>query len=209
MIEPTYNVEQILWNEGYSRVLGIDEVGRGSYAGPLFVGGVIFPKKLRINRVRDSKLLSAKQRNEVAAEIKAQCEYATGYVEHFEIDELGLTRATEVAIERLVASFDVAPDMLLVDDGNYNFSFDVPVQYMKEGDKRVMSIAAGSIVAKVERDAVMQVYGDTFPEYEFHKNKGYASKAHRDVLEQRGPCDIHRKSFAPIAKLLTTHAHAA
>lgn len=202
MVLPTFTIEEILWAEGYSRILGIDEVGRGSFAGPLYVGGVIFPGRVDIANVRDSKLLSEKQRNEVVQEIYAHCEYATGFAHHFEIDELGLTAATKLAIERLVLSLENMPDIILVDDGGYSFTFDAPVRYLKSGDKHVMSIAAGSIVAKVERDRVMTELANKYPEYAFESNKGYASKLHREMLHEHGPCEIHRKSFAPIQALI-------
>lgn len=208
MILPTFETEERLWNEGFSRIVGIDEVGRGSYAGPLYVGGVLFPSRIDIKNVRDSKLLSEKQRFTVLSEIRKNCEHHTGHAEHFEVDALGLTAATELAINRLIASFTKAPDILLIDDGNYSFSFDIPVTYIKKGDLHVMSIAAGSIVAKVERDEVMKGLSVLYPEYGLDRNKGYASKEHRDVLDRIGPSKIHRRSFAPIARLLTQKKYA-
>ena len=148
---PNLKYEKALWAEGKDIVCGIDEVGRGSWAGPLYVGAVVFPKNCRqIHGADDSKKLTAKQREKLCTEIKKRAKaYSTGRAEHHEIDALGMTEATSLAIKRAVEALEVQVDTLLIDAFNYSEIDSIAV---KGGDSVCYSISCASILAKVERD---------------------------------------------------------
>ncbi len=200
---PTLKYERELWAKGEEIVCGIDEVGRGSWAGPLYVGAVVFDKNCKqIRGVNDSKALTARQREKFYKEIKKRARaYATGRAEHHEIDAFGMTAATNLAIKRAVEALGIQADMLLIDA----FSFDdMECMAVKGGDKVCYSISCASILAKVERDK----YISEVPEatlYKFDKNKGYGTKEHLELIKKHGLSGIHRKSFKPIKDSLKNY----
>ncbi|MFC1598099.1 ribonuclease HII [Patescibacteria group bacterium] len=199
---PHTKYEKRLLKEGYQAVVGLDEVGRGAWAGPIVAGAAIMPHRPRLYNVRDSKVLSPKKRDELAERIKerAQC-WAIGVVPHYEIDEVGIVRANELAMLRAVENLTLQPDYILIDAFKI---VGLPAKYsaVAHGDAMIYSIAAASIVAKVERDRMMTEYDEQFPYYGFGSNKGYGTDAHKISLDQYGVCDIHRRSFHPMKTMV-------
>ena len=192
---------------GYSYVAGIDEVGRGPLAGPVVAGLVVFPPGIKgrwLRSVRDSKLLSRKEREDVLPRIMDTCLAAeTGMSSVQEIDEIGIVPATRLAVSRALGSMPLLPQYLLVDALDLP-DVDIPQKSIVHGDARCLSIAAASIVAKVERDRLMTEADQKYPGYSFASNKGYASAEHLRALESLGPCEIHRLSFAPVSQMEST-----
>lgn len=186
-------------------VVGMDEVGRGSWAGPAVVGAVILGET--IPGLRDSKQLSVKSREKLAEIIRATALATTvGEASVEEIDELGLTAALRLAYERALAGITHAYDRIII-DGSYNFLPDMLiVQTIIKADATVPAVSAASIIAKVTRDKYMIEQAMIFPAYGFERHVGYGTSQHQAALRKDGPCAIHRQSFAPIQKLLETIA---
>lgn len=177
--------------------VGLDEVGRGAVAGPLAVGAVVLPDEWRIEGLNDSKQLSAEQRERVAARIKeVALAWAVAYVQPGDIDRNGMSaslrKAFRQALEQVEAS-GVQVDVVLV-DGN-PLGFDEREFNVVKGDTKSASIAAASVVAKVERDQLMRSLSSTYPQYGFSQNKGYASEQHIKAIRERGTTPVHRRSF--------------
>lgn len=181
--------------QDYEFICGIDEVGRGPLAGPVCAGAVILPKACDILYLNDSKQLSAKKREELYLEIKEKAlAVSTALVSPEDIDEMNILQATYKAMRIAINNLKIQPDILLNDAVN------IPEVSIKQvgiikGDAKSASIAAASIVAKVERDSLMEKYSELYPEYGFASNKGYGSKEHIEALKKYGPCPIHRRSF--------------
>lgn len=179
----------------YENICGIDEVGRGPFAGPVVACAVILPKDCDILYLNDSKKLSEKKREELFVEIKEKAvAIGIGIVDEKVIDEINILQATYEAMRQAITNLSVKPDILL------NDAVTIPLVDIKQvpiikGDAKSASIAAASIVAKVTRDHMMDDFDKIYPGYEFSKNKGYGTKAHRDALKKIGPCEIHRKTF--------------
>lgn len=179
----------------YEYICGIDEVGRGPFAGPVVACAVILPKNCDILYINDSKKLSEKKREQLYGEIKEKAlSIGIGTVDEKIIDEINILQATYKAMRLAINNLSVTPDILL------NDAVTIPNVSIKQvpiikGDAKSASIAAASIVAKVTRDRMMDEYELEYPGYEFGKNKGYGTKAHRDALKMLGPCEIHRKTF--------------
>ncbi|MBL6749924.1 MAG: ribonuclease HII [Nevskia sp.] len=182
-------------------VAGVDEVGRGCLAGPVFAAAVVLPAKPRLRGLRDSKRLSARQREALAPQIQALAlGWALGSASVEEIDSINILRASLLAMARAVAALPVAPVLCLV-DGNQPPRLDCAVHTVVGGDDLVECIMAASIVAKVARDAEMARLDALHPGYGLGAHKGYATPEHLAALRRRGPCGIHRRSFAPCAQL--------
>lgn len=185
--------ERKLADKGY--ICGIDEVGRGPFAGPVMAGAVILPKDEEILYLNDSKKLSAKKRDELYDII---CEKAVAWavarVESERIDEINILQATFEAMREAVSKLTVRPDILLVDAVHIP-ELDIPQESIVKGDAKSVSIAAASIVAKVTRDRIMEEYAKEYPGYGFEKNMGYGTAEHREALKNLGPTPIHRRSF--------------
>jgi len=179
----------------YKFICGIDEVGRGPLAGPVVAGAVILPKECDILYLNDSKQLSAKKREELYEQIKEKAVAAkTAIVSPAVIDDINILQATYKAMRMAVSSLDVKPDLLLNDAVNIP-EVDIKQVGIIKGDSKSISIAAASIIAKVERDAMMVEYDKMYPEYDFAGNKGYGAPKHLEALRTIGPCPIHRKTF--------------
>lgn len=194
--------EQPLWTQG-ALVAGIDEVGRGAWAGPVSVGVVMLDASRRINGVRDSKMLTPDARLSIAARIdRSALASAVGHASNDDIDRVGMTAALRLAALRALEALPLTPDALLV-DGKWDFVRHpgIPAHPIVKGDQHSASIAAASIVAKVARDAIMVDADSSYPGFHFAKNKGYPSPAHRAALTAVGPCKIHRHSWRPIQAL--------
>ena len=181
---------------------GVDEAGRGPLAGPVFAAAVILDDLLPIQGLADSKKLTPKKREHLYEIIKAQalcfC-VATASVE--EIDQLNILQATLLAMQRAVKGLRLKPSKVLV-DGNRLPVLDIRAEAIVKGDSTVPSISAASILAKVERDRWCVEVDAQFPNYGFLTHKGYGTQMHLRALQEHGPCFLHRRSFAPVAKLL-------
>lgn len=178
-------------------LVGVDEAGRGAWAGPVFAAAVHLKKGTRLPGLKDSKLLSLEQREVLFQQIQEKCLYGIGFATAQEVDDLGLLKATHLAMKRAVEAFPVKIDHLQV-DGRDGFQFEVSSECIVKGDSKVRAISAASILAKVSRDRVMTEYAKIYPEYSFEKHKGYGTKKHQDLLKTHGVCPIHRRSYKPI-----------
>lgn len=179
-------------------VCGVDEAGRGPLAGPVFAAAVILPLRRRISGLRDSKKLTAAQRDRLALEIQARAlAYAVADASVEEIDRHNILQATMLAMQRAVAMLPMAPCLARV-DGNRAPTLTCRVQTLVGGDDLDPCIAAASILAKTSRDRLMQGYEARYPDYGFGRHKGYGTPGHLAALLRHGPCEIHRRSFAPV-----------
>lgn len=200
-VEVDDNLEQKIFHEGYKYVVGIDEVGRGCWAGPVVVGAFIFNNKSPIlPQVNDSKKLTINQREKVF-EMLQRGSFSIGLATAQEIDRINIVRATRLAIKRALDLLNLDGCKVLI-DGYFKSEFDFDNECIKSGDEKHYSIAAASILAKVLRDNLMSDLAQEYPEYGFESHVGYGTKRHREALERFGICDIHRKSYMPIRRLL-------
>lgn len=182
-------------------ICGIDEVGRGPLAGPVVAGAVILPKDCEILYINDSKKLSEKKREELSAEIKEKAiAWATGVADHKRIDEINILQATYEAMRQAISRLSVVPEVLLNDAVNIP-QVDIKQVGIVKGDAKSVSIAAASIIAKVERDSFMCEMDKIYPGYGFASNKGYGSQEHIEAIRRMGPTPIHRETF--IGNILT------
>ena len=189
--------ERSLAAQGFLRVAGVDEVGRGPLAGPVVCAAVILPleEEKRIIGIDDSKKLSAKKREALAEQIRAAARaYAIAEVDAATIDEINILQATRLCMKRAVDMLVPAADMVLT-DGNMTLDITLPQRSIVKGDALVCSIGAASILAKVYRDALMAEYAKLYPEYAFESNAGYGTKAHIQAIREVGICPIHRRTF--------------
>lgn len=196
-------LERALRRKGYRIVAGIDEAGRGPLAGPVMAGAVVLPRNFSHPYLTDSKKLSHAQREKVYAELVAEPDVmlASARVESDEIDKINILQATYQAMKRAFEALPLVPDVALI-DGKPVQHFPAEYQAIIKGDSISFSIAAASIVAKVERDRIMVEYAEIYPEYGFERHKGYGTRVHCDALKKWGACPIHRQSFAPVAAVL-------
>ncbi|MDB5986851.1 MAG: Ribonuclease [Nevskia sp.] len=181
-------------------IAGIDEVGRGCLAGPVYAAAVILPMQPRLRGLRDSKALTAAAREQLVPRIEQRAlAWAIGIATPAEIDEINILQATLLAMRRALAALPIAPQACLV-DGNQNPQLGVPTKLVIGGDALHDCIMAASIVAKVARDAEMRRLCAEHPQYGFSQHKGYGTPEHLRALQLHGPCAIHRRSFAPCAQ---------
>ncbi|MEW6092326.1 MAG: ribonuclease HII [Chloroflexota bacterium] len=197
---PTLEFEKTLWNSGFSHIAGIDEAGRGAWAGPVCAAVVILPPDPSVartlNRVRDSKQMTPLERQAWAPRIQeAALAWSVGYASAQEIDTLGIVRATKLAASRAINSLSLIPNYLLTDYLLFR-DLDLPQTALVKGDQRSLSVAAASVLAKTTRDALMRELDGKHPGYCFARHKGYGTRIHREALRSLGPCAEHRKSFA-------------
>lgn len=190
--------EDTLRRQGFGRVAGLDEVGRGSLAGPVVAAAVILDRSARLPGVRDSKLLSEARRREQFGEIVlASVAYGFGVVEAETVDRINVLEATREAMLAAVSSLPEPPDALLI-DAMLLPEIDLPQRSLIHGDRRCLSIAAASILAKVFRDEMMKDFDLLFPAYRFGSNKGYGTEDHRRALARFGPTPLHRRTFGGV-----------
>lgn len=195
----TFHFERILLRSGYRSVAGVDEAGRGPLAGPVVAACVILPAECEYAIFKDSKTLSAENRETLFARLY-ECGAKIGYsiVPPEEIDRINILQASlqamALAVDEVTGQEGQGPDFLLV-DGNFTAPCNLPQQALIKGDSISASIAAASIIAKVVRDRLMEEYGRKYPVYNFAGNKGYPTSDHRQALRRHGPCPIHRRSF--------------
>ncbi|KEQ17800.1 ribonuclease HII [Endozoicomonas numazuensis] len=188
--------------EAFSRVCGVDEVGRGPLCGPVVTAAVILDPENPIAGLNDSKKLSEKRRDELFDEIKEKAlSWSLGRAEVDEIDELNILHATMLAMQRAVAGLSIKPDLALI-DGNRCPDLPCPAEAVIKGDGRVAEIGAASILAKVTRDREMVELEKLYPGYGIGGHKGYPTKVHMDALKKLGATPIHRRSFKPVREAL-------
>ncbi len=192
---PGLSFERVHWEQGRSIVAGIDEVGRGSWAGPLTLVAAVVPQDRRVYKVRDSKLLSETERESMFDRIANWVDaWAVGHASPAECDQLGMSEAQRLAARRALAGLPIPVDAVLV-DGNWDFVGHHHTQTIVRGDAKSLSIASASILAKVTRDRLMRLAADHYPAYAFEDNKGYPCPRHKAALAGYGPSPIHRKSW--------------
>lgn len=191
---PDYTFEKEAAAEGYTRICGVDEAGRGPLAGNVVAAAVIMPEGLVIEGLNDSKKLSEKKRDALFDIIKEKTVYSIAWATPAEIDELNILNATMLAMRRAVEGLPEKADFALI-DGNCSRGFSIPTKTVVGGDAKSMSIAAASILAKVTRDRQCAELDQLYPEYGFAGHKGYPTKAHREKVIEIGPCPEHRRSF--------------
>jgi len=181
--------------ENIKLLAGTDEAGRGPLAGPVVAASVIFPEKVRIRGVKDSKLLTEEEREKLLPKILDKAlAYSVALVSHGEIDRINILQASLLAMSVSVNRLKVKPDLILV-DGNKIFGSTIPAVPVIDGDAKSFTVAAASIVAKVTRDRIMQRLSSKFPVYNWARNKGYPTQEHIRAIKHYGPCVLHRKTF--------------
>lgn len=190
------NIESQVRQQGFERIAGVDEAGRGPLAGPLVAAACILPEGYILRGIDDSKKLTHEERYGHYQELMVHPEIAIGIgvVEAYEIDKLNIHQATLEAFIRAIHKLENTPDFLLI-DGCHGPSIDIPFECVVDGDQKAQAIAAASIIAKVTRDHIMIGYDALFPEYGFKEHKGYGTKKHRLAMDTNGLTPIHRKSF--------------
>jgi ribonuclease HII len=203
---PGLEFEREFWQQELRWVAGVDEAGRGAWAGPVVAAAVVLPQDKvaleQLREVNDSKKLKPSHRTKLRGLIKQHASaYAIGWVSHVEIDQLGILAATRLAMRRAVAALAIQPHALLIDAVKLR-EIDLPQRAFNFADSISLSVAAASILAKTERDAMMQACDAGFAGYYFGKHKGYGTKTHQLAIQEHGVCEIHRKSFKPIREKL-------
>jgi ribonuclease HII len=197
---PDLSLEQACWAEGFQRVAGVDEAGRGPLAGPVVVAAVILPRTWPLEiALDDSKRMTPAAREVAFGEIRRRASaYKIAVVSHETIDRINILRATLVGMAQAVAGLTLSADCVLV-DGNKAPDVQVPCKTIVGGDGKSLSIAAASVLAKVVRDRLMVVYDRRYPGWGFAVHKGYPTAAHRAALERKGRSPIHRLTFGAVA----------
>jgi ribonuclease HII len=202
---PNLEFESSLWSHGLTLVAGLDEAGRGAWAGPVAAAAVILPNDERIEKeldgVRDSKQLSAERRAELALVIEEKAlAFCTGFSSNEEIDRCGIVPATQLAMQRALAGMKQLSQHLLI-DALFLPDTDIPQTALIKGDQRSLSIAAASILAKHHRDVLMCEFDRNFPGYGLADHKGYGTRRHQEAIKQFGALSIHRMTFAPLKEI--------
>lgn len=202
---PDLLIEEELIQKGHKLIAGIDEAGRGPLAGPVVAAAVILPRDYSSDILNDSKKISPKVREKLYKELTDPlsgifCAYSV--IDPVIIDKINILNATHRAMSESALSLKKEPSFAII-DGKPVKGFPYPYQAIVKGDEKCLSIAAASVIAKVERDRLMQKYGEKYPQYGFEKHKGYGTKLHLEALKKFGACPIHRQSFAPVREART------
>jgi ribonuclease HII len=187
---------------GYRNIAGVDEAGRGPLAGPVVAAAVIFSVNVDIVGIDDSKKLSPEKREELFPQIQAEAiAYEVAIVSREVIDEINILQAARLAMKQAVEKLQPVPDLLLI-DGNQKIDSSYDQWTIVKGDSKSLTIAAASILAKVTRDKIMEDYHKLYPQYEFNRHKGYGTKLHRSLIQEHGPCPIHRSTFKGVKEYI-------
>jgi len=191
----TLDVEQTYWNQGFTKIAGVDEAGRGPLAGPVVAAAVMFPMHHRIDGVDDSKKLSQKKREELMGMIGREAvSVGISVVDHTTIDKVNILQASTLAMQTAIGKLSTVPELVLADGNSFHHE-SLRFENIIDGDALCFCIASASIVAKVTRDRLMLEYDQRYPEYGFARHKGYCTREHVEAIKQHGYCDIHRKTF--------------
>ena len=196
-----YRHDEDLRNNGFQRIAGIDEAGRGPLAGPVVAAAVVLRGNTRIKGLRDSKKVPEKERESLFIEIQdSALDIGIGIVNHEDIDRINILRASKLAMKLAIENLSELPDFLVIDAVSLP---SVPIKQLFpiKGESVSASVAAASIIAKVTRDRLMLEYHNQYPQYNFNKHKGYSTKEHMELIQLYGPCPIHRKSFCKVMTL--------
>ena len=196
--------EEKIQKKGYVNIVGIDEAGRGPLAGPVVAGAVLFSKKFKKDSlIRDSKLLSEKQRREAYKRVDNNLKWGVGIVSEKIIDKVNILEATKLAMIKAVRDlekkYNIKVDYLIL-DGRMKLDLDIDQKSIVSADRKVFAVSAASIIAKFTRDEIMIKYDNKYKEYNFKKHKGYGTKEHMAMINKYGGCKIHRKTFKPFDK---------
>lgn len=188
--------------QGYIKIAGVDEAGRGPLAGPVVSAAVILPQDFSCKGIDDSKKLSEKKREDLFPLIMAQAiAVSTGMASHHEIDRINILQASLLSMKRAVEGLFCVPDFLLI-DGKFTIDMDINQSAIVKGDSKSISIAAASIIAKVTRDAIMKELHEIYPDYNFIQHKGYPTRAHKEAILKHGPCPVHRQTFKGVKEVI-------
>ncbi len=202
--KPSFAEEKLLKKQGYRFIAGVDEVGRGALMGPVMAAAVILPESFKArwkSRVRDSKQLTPETREYLFGYIlEASISYGIGSCHNDKIDEVGIAKATRLAMVEAINQLKPTPEFLLIDYVKLT-ELSLPQKGIKHGDSLVFSIACASIIAKVTRDRLVVDMDKDYPGYGFAEHKGYGTEGHLKCLREKGPCPLHRRSFSPIGEL--------
>lgn len=202
MLYPNLFQEKLLQRRGFKYIAGLDEVGRGAWAGPIVAAAVILDPKVKIKGIKDSKLLRSVERNKMFDKITNHAiAWSTGIISANKIDKIGLGQANVLVMLEALKKISPQPDYLLTDYIPLTY-LDIACKAITDGDYKVTSIAAASIVAKVVRDRIMEELDEKYPHYSFKQHKGYGTNHHFHMISKYGICEIHRKSFEPIKPFL-------
>ena len=189
-------------HQGFKNIAGIDEAGRGPLAGPVVAAAVIFPSQVNIPGLNDSKKLSTKKRAELFPKIQEiSVSYGVAVVGQKVIDKINILQAARLAMKQAVETLKITPGLLLI-DGNQKIDSTLIQWAIVKGDSRSLSIAAASVLAKVTRDRIMDDYHKLYPQYEFNRHKGYGTKLHKHLIQEHGPCPIHRNTFKGVSEYI-------
>lgn len=189
-------IEKDLYNQGFKKICGIDEAGRGPLAGPVVIAGVIMPQDSMIEGINDSKKVSEKKREKLYdLIIEEAISYSVAVIGQDVIDEINILQATKQGVTQVVEGLDVKPDLILVDALTHINTKGIPYDSIIKGDAKCYNIAAASILAKVTRDRIMRQWDEIFPQYGFAQHKGYGTAKHIQAIRENGLCPIHRRSF--------------
>jgi len=189
-------------HQGFKNIAGIDEAGRGPLAGPVVAAAVIFPSKVNIPGLNDSKKLSANKREELFPKIQEiSVAFGLAVVDQKVIDKINILQAARLAMKQAVETLKITPGLLLI-DGNQKIDSTLNQWAIVKGDSRSLSIAAASVLAKVTRDRIMDGYHKLYPQYEFNRHKGYGTRLHRNLIQEHGPCPIHRTTFKGVSEYI-------
>ena len=194
---PTLALERALWAGGHEVVVGVDEVGRGAWAGPISVGAAVLPADRRVYKVRDSKMLTEPERERLFDRVASWCRaWAVGHASQVECDTLGMSEAQRLAARRAIAGLGLEPTHVLI-DGRWDFVGRGPSSTTRivKGDATCLSVSAAALLAKVTRDRLMRAEAPHFPGYDFELNKGYPCPRHKAALKAWGPTAIHRRTW--------------
>lgn len=197
---PNFNQEKELQELGYRVIAGVDEAGRGAWAGPVVAAAVVLPPDFNIRGVNDSKKITALKREELYRELVATVDWGVGVIANTVIDQLNILCATRVAMRQALDQLKQKPDFVLLDAVRIG---DLPWRQraVVKGDYKVMSIAAASIIAKVTRDHLLQLLHQEMPQYRFDLHKGYGTKVHQAMIKKYGVSEAHRKTYKSLAKI--------
>lgn len=201
MKKPNQKRELELISQGYKLIAGIDEAGRGSWAGPVVAACLVYNPQVRIiPGVNDSKKISSDKRAELYQWLIGNFDFGVGIISHQRIDEIGIINATKLAMAEAINNLRCSPEYLLIDA--VRLKQNIPQENIIHGDEKIWSIAAASIIAKVTRDNLMIELAKKFLDYGFEKHKGYGTAVHSDAIARLGICEIHRRSYKPIKRYL-------
>lgn len=190
--------ERNAYGRGFKVIAGLDEAGRGPLAGPVVAAAVVLPQDYINSEIKDSKQLSAKKREQLFKQIKTDAlSIGLGVIEPSIIDKINILHASLLAMKEAVENLSIPVDYLLI-DGIFKIKMDIEQETIVAGDSASVSVASASIVAKVSRDRIMDIYHRQYPQYNFCDNKGYATADHRKAILEFGCCKIHRRSFRPV-----------